>query len=351
MSAHLTKPITAFLGHCRLAEGPLMAVAVAVKAASDDNPTTPILVFDDATGAVIDFDLRGTMAAVITRLTAPVSSETTDGTDHDGPDTNRGRGRPKLGVIPREVTLLPRHWDWLATQPGGASVTLRKLVETERRHSTAHDQDRAARDAAYRVMAALAGDLSGFEAASRALFARDREGFITQSRPWPQDVQSYVARLGFPVGDKVPASPVKAPYPGHLEPTDAAGRAFFSRPTTGPIIMLNLLRFHPVADYSAAPDLAPDHPISGRAAYARYMAHTEPFLTASGGRLLFQGECTGFFVGPADEVWDYGLLVEHRDRASFLGFASNRAYLAGIGHRRAALMDLRLLPFQAQSIL
>ncbi len=343
MSAFLTKPITAFQGHRLLAEGALIAVASAVKAASDHDPTVPILVFDDETGAVIDFDLRGSPDSVIARLTAANPTDTTNAPAQHGIDANRGRGRPKLGVVPREVTLLPRHWDWLAGQPGGTSVTLRKLVEAARRLSTPDDRDRRARDVTYRVMAAIAGDFPGFEAASRALFARDRADFAAQCRQWPSDIQAYLIRLGFPT------IPDQAGLCGHLDPTAAAGRAFFSRPIAGPIVMLNLLRFRPIADYRAAPELAPDHPITGRAAYDRYIAHTAPFLTASGGRLLFQGECsTGFFIGPADEIWDYGLLVEHRDQASFLGFATHPGYLAGLGHRRAAVVDSRLLPFHAK---
>ncbi len=78
------------------------------------------------------------------------------------PAEPRGRGRPKLGVVAREVTLLPRHWDWLNAQPGGASVALRKLVEQARRANGDADRARAAREAAYHFMSAMAGDLPAF---------------------------------------------------------------------------------------------------------------------------------------------------------------------------------------------
>ena len=130
----------------------------------------------------------------------------------------------------------------------------------------------------------------------------------------------------------------------HLEATEAAGRAFFSRGISGPVVMLNLLRFRPVADYSATPALAPASPISGEAAYRLYMEHTMPFLRKSGGEILFQGRGGDFFIGPADERWDAALLIRQASVTAFLAFASDPAYLAGIGHRTAALEDSRLLP-------
>lgn len=131
----------------------------------------------------------------------------------------------------------------------------------------------------------------------------------------------------------------------YLDPTPETGRAFVSRAMiTGQFVMLNLLRFRDIADYSAFPDLAPETPISGAAAYGRYMAHTLPFLTASGGEVLFFGEGGGFLVGPTDERWDRAMLVRQSSVQDFLDFARNEAYLAGIGHRTAALEDSRLLP-------
>jgi hypothetical protein len=116
------------------------------------------------------------------------------------------------------------------------------------------------------------------------------------------------------------------------------------RGISGSVVMLNLLRFRPVADYSAYPDLAPGEPISGEAAYRRYMDHTLPFLNDSGGEVLFYGQGGAFLVGPSNERWDAVMLVRQSSVASFLAFASNQDYVSGIGHRVAALEDSRLLP-------
>jgi hypothetical protein len=171
----------AFVGRRLLCAGPLVEVAVAVHAAI---PNEPILVFEDATGRVIDLDLGGTEEEVSARYFDDL--ETAE---------SRGRGRPKLGVVGREVTLLPRHWDWLATQPGGASVALRKLVDAARKQSEQADRERAARDRAYKFMHAIGGDLPDFEAASRALFAGDFEGLEACLAHWPEDVADYVNAL------------------------------------------------------------------------------------------------------------------------------------------------------------
>ena len=130
----------------------------------------------------------------------------------------------------------------------------------------------------------------------------------------------------------------------YLEPTQESGRALFVRGITGPVVMLNLLRFRPIADYSASPELAPSGPISGEAAYRLYMAHTLPFLHASGGEILFYGKGGGFFIGPIDERWDAAMLIRQSSVASFFSFAANEGYLSGMGHRVAALEDSRLLP-------
>jgi len=130
----------------------------------------------------------------------------------------------------------------------------------------------------------------------------------------------------------------------HLEATEESGRAFFSRGVSGPVVMLNLLRFRAVADYSATPGPAPATPITGEAAYRLYMEHTLPFLENSGGEVLFHGRGGGFLIGPSDERWDAALLVRQASVAAFLAFASDQKYLSGIGHRTAALEDSRLLP-------
>lgn len=179
-----TKTATAFDGSHVLAAGPLIDVALTVKAAIEAGAGGPLLVFDDASGHVIDLDLRGSKADIAARL-APAPTEPA------------GRGRPKLGVVGREVTLLPRQWEWLATQPGGASVTLRKLVEEARRTGSARQKARTAQEAAYRFLSAVAGDLPGYEEATRALFAGDRAKFAGEIAGWPQDVRIYATRLAF----------------------------------------------------------------------------------------------------------------------------------------------------------
>jgi hypothetical protein len=130
----------------------------------------------------------------------------------------------------------------------------------------------------------------------------------------------------------------------YLEPTQEAGRAFVMRRMEGPIVMLNLLRFRETADYSLSPALAPDIPISGATAFYRYIEHTLPYLRESGGNLMFLGAGGSFLIGPTQERWDMAMLVQQSSVESFLAFASHEAYLAGIGHRTAALEDSRLLP-------
>ena len=189
MSDAVARLATAFDGERRLASGPLIDVAMAIKAATAAGAEGPLLAFDDATGAVIDLDLRGARADVAARLAAAAGGP---------PAPPRGRGRPSLGVVAREVTLAPRHWEWLATQPGGASAALRRLVEEARRASGPKDRERAGQEAAYRFMAAMAGDLPGFEEATRALFARDRLRFARYLAQWPGDVVAYATKLAEP---------------------------------------------------------------------------------------------------------------------------------------------------------
>ena len=134
-----------------------------------------------------------------------------------------------------------------------------------------------------------------------------------------------------------------------LEATREAGRVFLMRQIAGPVVMLNLLRFREYADYSASPELAPAESVSGAAAYQRYIEHTLPHLQQSGGELLFLGSGGHFLIGPPEERWDAAMLVRQNSVADFLAFASNTEYLAGIGHRTAALEDSRLLPLVEQS--
>ncbi len=198
-----------------LSSGPLVEVALAVKNALERDAARTILVFDDTNGRVIDLDLRGSKADIIQRLSQPAPENAVQPPARRAfrPAVSggkvaepRGRGRPKLGVVAREVTLLPRHWDWLNTQPGGASVALRKLVEEARRTGGSLEKLRTAQEAAYRFMSALAGDFAGFEEAVRALFANDRARFEQQIAAWPSDVRDYATALAFPAspGDASP---------------------------------------------------------------------------------------------------------------------------------------------------
>jgi hypothetical protein len=158
MAEAVSPSFTAFRGHQRLVSGPLAEVALAVMQASNSGDAEPIVIFDDANGRTIDLNLRGTEQDVIGHLPQPPANLEA-AADHLSAPEPRGRGRPKLGVVAREVTLLPRHWEWLGTQPGGASVALRKLVEEARRASGDRDRSRAARDAAYHFMSTMAGNL------------------------------------------------------------------------------------------------------------------------------------------------------------------------------------------------
>ena len=157
----------------------------------------PILIFDDQTGEQIEVDFRGAAADVHGRLSAPAMPTAPFDSATDG-KTRRGPGRPKLGVIAREVTLLPRHWDWLNSQPGGASVALRKLVEEARRVHASRDRIRQSQEAAYRFMSAMAGNLAGFEDAARALFAGHRERFDQLLALWPPDIRDHARKIAEP---------------------------------------------------------------------------------------------------------------------------------------------------------
>ena len=202
----LSKPSTAFEGSRRLLSGPLIEVALAVKTAIEMGSCNSFLVFDDATGRVIDLDLRGTKADIIERLSraprtvvgryAPERTKPS-ADERDDASEPRRRGRPKLGVVAREVTLLPRQWDWLATRPGGASAALRRLVDEAKRNGIPRQQRRAAQEAAYQFMLAIAGDLPGYEEATRALFADNHSRLAQCIADWPEDVRVHVLRLAF----------------------------------------------------------------------------------------------------------------------------------------------------------
>jgi hypothetical protein len=152
-------------------------------------------VFDDATGRVVDVDARGSEADITARLAVPATAAPGTAPEPAGQAEPKGRGRPRLGVVAREVTLLPRHWEWLALQPGGASVAMRKLVEEARRAGSAKEQQRLAQERAYHFMSAMAGDLPGFEEATRALFANEGTRLNELTAAWPPDVRAYALQL------------------------------------------------------------------------------------------------------------------------------------------------------------
>ena len=180
---------TAFIGSRRLASGSLDQVALAAKKAVDRGAQQPVLIYNDSTGHAIDIDSRGSGGEILARLARLARPAP--------PSLPRGRGRPKLGVVAREVTLLPRHWQWLGSQPGGASVAIRKLVEAARRANQEVDQRRQRQEAAYHFMSAMAGNLPNFEEASRALFAGDRARLSELVGSWPTDVRDHAVKLAF----------------------------------------------------------------------------------------------------------------------------------------------------------
>jgi len=179
---------TAFDATQRIATGAYAEVALTLRNYLPSHPTASVLIFDDQSGREIDFDLRGSDDDITARITKQFGGAETP--------ASRAAGRPKLGVVSREVTLLPRHWEWLAAQPGGASATLRRLVETA---AKATPDDRAVlrliQDRTYRFMSSMAGNLPRFEEASRALFANRIADLKDLMQAWPDDVRAHVMRL------------------------------------------------------------------------------------------------------------------------------------------------------------
>jgi len=173
---------TAFTGTKKLIEGTKSQVSLEIRTHLKKKPEAAILIFEDQTGKQVDFDLREA------------------GEEKEEPKT--GPGRPKLGVITREVGLLPRHWEWLSAQPGGASITLRKLVEEARKKNQSKDQERLAQEATHRFMTAMAGDLPGYEEVLRAFYAKREEQFLERIADWPKDVREYTLKLANSVPDE-----------------------------------------------------------------------------------------------------------------------------------------------------
>jgi uncharacterized protein len=185
------KSCTAFLGERCVASGALLEVAKKIKQTLGEVEQGSALIFDDATSELVEVDFRGTVKDVLRKLEQPAASAQPDQDDNNP----RGPGRPKLGVVSREISLLPRHWDWLNAQPGGASVALRKLVEEARRIYRDRDKVRRSQEVAYRFMSAMAGNRPGFEEATRSLFAGNSEHFKNLTDPWPADIRDYARKL------------------------------------------------------------------------------------------------------------------------------------------------------------
>ena len=171
---------TAFDNTREIASGPLAGVLPALKSHFERDPGAPVLVFDDRTGRQVDFDLRGSIEDVLQRSSPPART---------------GPGRPKLGVVSREVSLLPRHWEWLEEQPNGASAAIRRLVDEARGREPEKQRARRAAEAAGRFMSAMAGNLPNYEEATRALYAFDRARLLELISAWPPDIRGYIERI------------------------------------------------------------------------------------------------------------------------------------------------------------
>jgi len=183
------RDFVAFAGHRLLARSSATEVVAALWKHQKRGGGGQVLAFDETTGAQTDFDLRGTLKDALDRLAQhPLLAP--------DPPPRTGPGRPRLGVISRDISLLPRHWEWLEAQPGGLSATLRRLVDEARKQDPEGDRARQARDSISRLMWALAGDLPGFEEATRALFAPDPRRVAELIDKWPRDLRDYLlARL------------------------------------------------------------------------------------------------------------------------------------------------------------
>lgn len=195
--APYTKHWTAFAGTERIAGGPAAEVALQVKARTGDG--AGVTIFDDATGRIVDVDLRGSDEEVVARIdpqaAAAASAPASDTAPSASPDAPRRRGRPRLGVVAREITLLPRHWEWLDGRDGGASVTLRRLVDAAMRGEIASERIRAAQEATHRFLTAMAGNHPGYESALRWLYSGDEVRFTKWAETLPGDVGAYTRQL------------------------------------------------------------------------------------------------------------------------------------------------------------
>jgi hypothetical protein len=195
MNAASEAPYIAFEGDRCIGSGDLREVARSARQALGRHPQASILIFNGKTSALVEVDFRGSVDDVLARIPHPETPAADEVVSVAAP---RGPGRPKLGVVAREITLLPRHWDWLAQQKGGASVAIRRLVDEARRNGEDGDRIRPAQEAAYRFMSTMAGNRPHYEEAIRALFANDADRFETLIAEWPADVRDHAARLAKP---------------------------------------------------------------------------------------------------------------------------------------------------------
>jgi hypothetical protein len=185
-----TDTYTAFEGNKQIFEGSFSDVILKIKKRLDKEVNSSILIFSNSTGKTIDFNFQGNERDVLRRLEVYVTDV--------APIDNTGPGRPKLGVMSREVSLLPRHWEWLATQSGGASATLRNLVEEAKKKSASGNQIKLAQERTYKFMSVIAGDFEGYEEAIRALYKKDKKNFISLIQGWPNDIKNYAIEMAAP---------------------------------------------------------------------------------------------------------------------------------------------------------
>lgn len=182
---------TAFAGDRLIASGNLETMLRQTKSRLDQGETDRILIFEDQTGVQIDFDFRGSPEEVLQRL----ASHPRFAPGEAAAEVRTGPGRPKLGVVCREISLLPRHWEWLDQQSGGASGALRKLVDEARKRGRGKELARSATEAAGKFMWVMAGNLPNFEEASRALYAKDPERLTSLIGDWPPDIRDHLEKL------------------------------------------------------------------------------------------------------------------------------------------------------------
>ncbi len=186
---------TAFEGESVIATGRLEEVAIKIKRRKKPKPSATVLIFSDSTGKQMDLDVSGSEEELFERLRVFVAAEI-PGSSSSAP------GRPKLGVVAREISLLPRHWEWLATQSGGASAAIRRLVEEARKKPSEKELLRESQERTHKFMTAIAGDFPNYEEALRALYSKDKKGFQSLVRDWPKGIRDYSKKLADPIWER-----------------------------------------------------------------------------------------------------------------------------------------------------